>query len=241
MSVVVVTGATGALGRVLVPALQAAGHHVRAMTRTAGKVRGSYEVVADVLDPGSLRAGLEGADCVLHLASSPRKDARRTEVDGTRNLLAARGPGTALVYLSIVGCDRTPLGYYRAKTEAESLVRAAEDAYVVRSTQFHGFAAVLAKPLPGLGRALSPRGTRLQPVEERFVADALVAAVTDPTRAPAEVAGPEQLELAEIARRLSGRRALSVPLPGRLGAALRRGSLLAGSDALTGGSPFPSG
>ncbi|GAC1440783.1 MAG: NAD(P)H-binding protein [Mycobacteriales bacterium] len=235
MACVLVTGATGQLGRVLVPALQAAGHDVRAMTRTAGRVRGADEVVADVLDPASLSAAVSGSDVVLHLASSPGKDARRTEIDGTRNLLAARPAGTALVYLSIVGCDRTPFGYYRAKTAAEVLVRAAPDAFVVRATQFHGFAGSLARPLPVLGRALAPRGARLQPVAESFVAEVLVEAVTAPADAPAEVAGPEQLELAEIARRRSGRRALSIPLPGRLFAAIGRGSLLAGPGARIGG------
>ena len=238
MACVLVTGATGQLGRVLVPALQAAGHDVRAMTRTAGRVRGAAEVVADLLEPTSLPAAVSGADVVLHLASSPRKDAHRTEVAGTGNLLAARPPGTALVYLSIVGCDRTPFAYYRAKSAAESLVRAAADAYVVRATQFHGFAGFLARPLPVLGRAVAPRGARLQPVAESFVAEVLVASVSAPSEAPAEVAGPEQLELAEIARRLSGRRALSVPLPGKLFTAIRRGSLLAGADARIGGPPL---
>jgi uncharacterized protein YbjT (DUF2867 family) len=239
MSVVVVTGATGQLGRVLVPALQKAGHHVRAMTRTAGRVRGSYEVVADVLDPASLGPALDGADVVLHLASSPRKDAYRTEVDGTRNLLAARTDGTALVYLSIVGCDRTPLSYYRAKTDAEALVRDAANAYVIRATQFHGFAGSLVKPLPVLGRAIAPRGARLQPVAEDFVAEVLVAATTDPADAPVEVAGPERLDLAEIARRVHGKPALRLPVPGRLARAVHRGSLLAGPDALVGGRPLP--
>src|SRR4051812_12280574 len=132
MSVVVVTGATGTLGRVLVPALQEAGHQVRAMTRTPGKVSGGNEVVADVLEPDSLGPALDGADVVVHLASNP-KHATRTEVEGTRNVLAARPAGAALLYLSIVGCDRTPFTYYRAKTAAEALVHAADDGYVMRA------------------------------------------------------------------------------------------------------------
>ena len=97
MAVVAVTGATGTLGRVLVPALLAAGHDVRAITRGAGRVRtsGATEVVADVLDPATLTRGLVGADVVVHLASNPRK-ARRTEVEGTRNVLAAAGEATVL-------------------------------------------------------------------------------------------------------------------------------------------------
>ncbi len=238
MTVVLVPGATGSLGRVLVPALQAAGHDVRAMTRTPGRVSGATEVVADVLDPSSLRAALDGVDVVLHLASSPRRKARTTEVDGTRNLLAARTPGTRLVYLSIVGCDRTPYSYYRAKLAAEALVRTAADASVVRATQFHGFAATLCTPVPGINRSFTPRGALVQPVAEAFVAEVLVAAVDDLVGAPAEVGGPEQLDLAEVARRAHGRRALTFPLPGRLGAALRQGSLCAGPGAVLGGPPL---
>jgi uncharacterized protein YbjT (DUF2867 family) len=237
VAVVVVTGATGTLGRVLVPALQAAGHHVRAMTRTAGTVRGTYEVVADVLDPASLGPALEGAEVVVHLASNPKKPTK-TEVEGTRNVLSARPPGAAVLYLSIVGCDRTPFTYYRAKVAAEALVRAADNAHVVRATQFHSLAGFVTKPRV-LGRSVVPRRARLQPVAEEFVAEALVAAVADPSTAPAEIGGPEQLTLDEIARRVHGSRVLHVPMPGRMVAAIRRGSLLAGPDALIGGAPLP--
>jgi uncharacterized protein YbjT (DUF2867 family) len=236
MAVVVVTGATGRLGRVLVPTLQSAGHHVRAMTRTAGKVRGSYEVVGDVLDPASLGPALEGAEVIVHLATSP-KQVTKTEVEGTRNVLAARPGGAAVIYVSIVGCDRTPYFYYRAKTAAEDVLRAADDAYVVRATQFHSFAGFLTKPRL-LGRSVVPRGARLQPVAEDFVAEVLVEAVANPAGAPAEVAGPEQMTMAEIARRAHGARVINMPAPGRMVAAMRRGSLLAGPDARIGGAPL---
>jgi uncharacterized protein YbjT (DUF2867 family) len=55
---VFVTGATGALGRHLVPALVAAGHEVTATTRTPGKAGwlrevGAEPVVVDGLDRGA--------------------------------------------------------------------------------------------------------------------------------------------------------------------------------------------
>ena len=236
MAVVTVTGATGTLGRVLVPALLAAGHEVRAMTRTAGRVRAGTEVVADMLDPASLRPALAGADVVVHLASSPGRRARTTDVDGTRNLLAARD-GAALLYVSIVGCDRTPFPYYRAKTAAEQLVRAAPDAYVVRATQFHSLVRALVKPRV-LGRAVVPAGLRFQPVAEDFVAQVLVEAVGDPAAAPAEVAGPEQLDVRELAVRATGRPPVQVPAPVPFVRAVRGGSLLAGEGARVGGAPF---
>jgi len=239
MSLIVVTGATGTLGRLLVPELILAGHQVRAMTRRQGKVshRGATEVVADVLDEASLVAAVQGADTIVHLASNPGRKAARTEIDGTRKLLTARDPGTALIYLSIVGCDRTPFAYYRAKTAAEALVRAAPDATVIRATQFHSLVRLLLAPRLG-GRAIAPAGLRLQPVDPEYVAQVLVDAVRDPSAAPTEVGGPEQLDIAELARRHTGHAPLPLPLPIPLVQAVRRGTLLAGPSALTGGAPF---
>ena len=235
MAVVAVTGATGTLGRVLVPALLAAGHDVRAMTRTAGRVRtpGATEVVADVLDPAALSDALAGVDVVLHLASSAR-NMRRTEVDGTRNVLAAAGDAT-VIYLSIAGCDRTPFTYYRAKRAAEELVCAAPHGQVVRATQFHSLVRGLLKPRV-LGRAVAPTGLRLQPVCEHFVAQVLVEAVSDPAKTPTEIGGPEQLDLRQLAMRVTGRSPIALPLPIPLVRAVRKGSLLAGPAARTGGA-----
>ncbi|MCU1674857.1 MAG: putative nucleoside-diphosphate sugar epimerase, partial [Frankiales bacterium] len=209
MAVVVVTGASGTLGSRLVPALWDAGHDVRGMTRKGGRV-GRGEVVADVLDPRSLPAALDDSDLVVHLASSPRRTAAQTEVEGTRNLLAAAGPAHVL-YLSIVGCDRTPFGYYRAKTAAEELVRAAGGT-VVRATQFHSLVRTMLAPRLA-SRAITARGLRLQPVDEDFVAEVLVECVADPPSAPAEIGGPEQLGVDELARRVTGKPPLALPVP----------------------------
>lgn len=239
MSLIAVTGATGTLGRLLVPELILAGHHVRAVTRRRGKVthREAIEVVADVLEPSTVAAAVHGADAIVHLASNPGRNATRTEVEGTRNLLAARDPGTALLYLSIVGCDRTPFSYYRAKTAAEALVRTAPDATIIRATQFHSLVRHFLAPRLG-GRPIAPSGLRLQPVDAEFVTQVLVAAIADPSTAPAEVGGPEQLDIAELARRHTGHPPLPIPLPIPLVRAVRRGTLLAGPSALTGGTPF---
>jgi nucleoside-diphosphate-sugar epimerase len=63
---VFVTGATGALGRHLVPGLVAAGHEVTAATRTPGKVAqlreaGAEPVVVDGLDRGAVIAAVRAA------------------------------------------------------------------------------------------------------------------------------------------------------------------------------------
>jgi nucleoside-diphosphate-sugar epimerase len=104
---VLLAGATGALGRELLPHLVAAGHSVTGITRVAGSVAssGAHEIVADVLHRDRLLAATDGLgfDAVLHLATALRRPPRRYEhmrptnalrIEGTSNLLAvARATG----------------------------------------------------------------------------------------------------------------------------------------------------
>lgn len=69
-----VTGATGTLGHPTVRLLVAAGHRVRALSRSARndvvlRDLGAEPVGADLFDPTSLGAGMRGAYAVLHLAT----------------------------------------------------------------------------------------------------------------------------------------------------------------------------
>jgi nucleoside-diphosphate-sugar epimerase len=109
---VFVAGASGAIGRPLVPKLVAAGHEVTGTTRSesrADDVRhaGANAAVVDVFDADALRAAVDEArpEVVVHeLTALPeRLDFRKKDVyeptnrvrtEGTRNLLdAARGAG----------------------------------------------------------------------------------------------------------------------------------------------------
>jgi nucleoside-diphosphate-sugar epimerase len=72
---VAVLGATGVYGRHLVPRLIEAGFSVRALVRTpasatASAASGAEVRAADIFDPASLRAGLEGCDIAINLATS---------------------------------------------------------------------------------------------------------------------------------------------------------------------------
>jgi nucleoside-diphosphate-sugar epimerase len=74
-SSVAVLGATGVYGRHLVPRLVARGHRVRALVRrpeaaAIAAACGAEVRVADVFDAASLRAGLDGCDVAINLATS---------------------------------------------------------------------------------------------------------------------------------------------------------------------------
>jgi len=69
------TGATGALGRPVVPALVAAGHDVRAIARDdtkAAQVRaaGAEAVRVDLFDRDAVHGAVAGSDAILHLATN---------------------------------------------------------------------------------------------------------------------------------------------------------------------------
>ena len=97
---VFVTGATGFIGTKLVQELVRQGCFVRALTRESSKTDGlggeRVELVrGNILDPDSLRRGMEGCEQVYHLAAYAKNWAREREVffqqnvTGTRHVLAA--------------------------------------------------------------------------------------------------------------------------------------------------------
>jgi dihydroflavonol-4-reductase len=108
--VILVTGATGFLGRHLVAALAARGDPVRALVREGTDASGlEVDVVrGDVGDAASLRRAADGCGLVFHLAgvvSHERRDLaglREVNVEGTRRLLAAVDPQARVVHVSSV-------------------------------------------------------------------------------------------------------------------------------------------
>jgi dihydroflavonol-4-reductase len=105
--VILVTGATGFLGRHVVAAL--AGQPVRALVRQPARGLDCEQVVGDVLDPASLEAAARGARAVIHAAGLVSRDPAdagrlmRIHVDGTRNVLAAATGAERIVVVSSSG------------------------------------------------------------------------------------------------------------------------------------------
>jgi nucleoside-diphosphate-sugar epimerase len=85
---VVVTGGTGYLGSHSIAALARAGHRIRVLARSPGRVPAALAplgvekvetVAGDVTDAVAVERALEGADAVLHAASVFSMDARRAD------------------------------------------------------------------------------------------------------------------------------------------------------------------
>jgi uncharacterized protein YbjT (DUF2867 family) len=234
---VLVTGGTGRLGRRLADPLQAPGHRVKVMSRRGagpGGVRGDLATGFD------LPQALAGAEIVVHAASDPRGDYWQTDVAGTRRLVQAvdRDRLQHLIYVSIVGVDRIPYGYYRAKFAAEQVLLASGlPVTLLRVTQFHDFVDEF------LGTARRgpilpvPMSWRVRPVDVGEVADYVASVAGGPPSGDVvEYGGPEELTAAELARawaaaREPGTRVVATPVPGRLGAAFRDGAALPSGGA----------
>lgn len=99
---VLVTGASGLLGRAVAAATLAAGHEVRTFQRRPSGVPGASDVLGSVTDSGALERAVEGMDAVIHLAAKVSLAGDPAEFDtvnvgGTRALIAALTQGAPAV------------------------------------------------------------------------------------------------------------------------------------------------
>lgn len=240
---VAVVGGAGTLGRHVVAALERGGHEARVLGRSSR----SHPV--DLTTGSGLDGGLEGCDSVVDASNAAgSRRARAVLVDGGRRLLEAeqRAGVRHHVCASIVGIEEVPVSYYRVKLEQEELVEAGPVPWtIVRSTQFHD---LLGTVLAAAGRwhVLPVASARFQPVDVEEVAEEVAeVALGQPRHGRVTVAGPEVHDLgslAQIWQSVTGARAtveLPVPLPGRLGRALRDGGLTCRAPDVRGSRTFP--
>lgn len=148
-----VTGATGFLGRHLVPLLVERSDAVRALVRAGsddGELRrlGVEVVEGDVLDPDAVRRAAARCDTVFHLAGvigyerKDRERQRRVNVDGVRITLDAAEPDARFVHVSSVSAIGPADAAERPADESHPYPARA-DRYVYPETKRAGEALVL--------------------------------------------------------------------------------------------------
>jgi nucleoside-diphosphate-sugar epimerase len=107
---VLLAGASGALGRLVIPLLQRAGHTVTGLTRRAGTLSGtgSNEIVGDVLERANLLEALAGRefDAVVHHATAMRRHPRSYGQMRATNRLRSEGTSTLIAAARATGATR---------------------------------------------------------------------------------------------------------------------------------------
>jgi uncharacterized protein YbjT (DUF2867 family) len=229
-STILVAGASGFVGRRLCPALEEAGHRVRAMTRHPETYEGAGEPVrADVHDPATLADALAGCHAAYYLVHSlASKDFARLDADAATAFgRAAAEAGVAqIIYLGGLGSDDDTLSeHLSSRREVEGLLGAAGvPVTVLRAGILIGSGGIsweitrqLVDHLPAM---ITPRwvSTRTQPIAVPDVVRYLIG-VLDRREALGtvyEVGGPEVLKYSDMLRRVArikNRRLLIVPVP----------------------------
>jgi uncharacterized protein YbjT (DUF2867 family) len=207
---IAVAGATGRIGRLTITALERAGHKTVPLSRATG---------VDAYAGSGLAEALRDADALIDVTNNPSQD-RAEIVDFfgtvTKNLLAAEEKAGVRhhVPLSIVGLDHdTRAPHYAGKREQERLVADGPVPWsIVRATQFHDFAAMVAGWTEKDGVAtIAP--LLVQPIAHEDVAAILAdVAAGPPLGGRLDIAGPETQDLVDMARRTLAARGQDIRL-----------------------------
>lgn len=235
----VVTGGTGTLGRPLVRGLVDAGHRVRVLSRHAPAdgvlPAGVAHSAVDLRTGKGLEAALDGAEVVVHCAWD-----RRADEAVARNLLAAaRAAGVShVLYISIVGVDRIPMGFYKRKLAVERQVEASGLPWtILRTTQFHELIVSLLLAQRRLPVIFAP-SIRFQPVDVGDVAARMTElALASPAGRVDDMGGPAVRDAGDLARAYraatGGRRPIvALRFAGEVGRQLRAGANLVPEHAV---------
>ena len=239
-SPLLVTGGTGTIGSRVVPILREAGRDVRILSRHPGvNEPGIEHVEGDTVAGRGLADALDGVDVVLHLAGGAKGD----DVAARKLASAAKDARVQhLILISVIGADRMPIGYFRAKAAAErTFAESGVPWTVLRSAQLHDLALPIVRGMAKLPLLPVPGGLRFEPVHVDEVAARLAElALGAPAGRVADIAGPQVLTIRELADEYvdatGGRRRWSLPvrIPGAVGRAYRAGENLAGEQVQRG-------
>lgn len=188
---ILVTGATGTVGSLVVQGLAKAGADVKALVRQPGKASfpaGVQEVVGDLTDVSSMRAALSSVR-TLFLLNAVTPD-EITQALITLNL--AREAGIErIVYLSVIHADKyTHVPHFTGKHTVERMIESLDmAATILRPAYFMQNERMVQQVIQGYGVYPMPIGSAgVAMIDARDIADIAVAELLRRDRAPAPLA-----------------------------------------------------
>jgi uncharacterized protein YbjT (DUF2867 family) len=236
--VILVTGATGFIGRHLVAGLRSLEQPTRCLVRSESRAhkleaQGCALARGEMADPASLRAACEGIDTVIHLVAIIRgkpSDYQQVMAAGTRALVEAASAARVrrFVLVSALGIaeethELTP--YYRAKWDEERTLKASGLEHVIFRPSFvFGRCGGVLPTFIRLVRyspltpVLGPGTQRIQPIALEDVVSHLIKAVGLETARDRtfDLAGPKRVswdELYSLIASVIGKRRRCVHVP----------------------------
>jgi uncharacterized protein YbjT (DUF2867 family) len=231
-----VTGATGYIGGRLAPRLLDAGHEVRCLSRSVGRLRdvpwaGQVSIVeGDLSDPATLLAALEGVDVAYFLVHSlGQSDFENLDRAAARNFAAAAAEAGVRRIIYLGGpeppADEKPSAHLRSRAEvAKILLDSGVPTAVLRAAVIIGSGSASFEMLRYLTERLpvmvTPRWVRnrIQPIAVGDVLRYLIGAAELPPEINRgfDVGGPDVLTYADMMQRYARvaglRRRIVVPL-----------------------------
>ncbi|MFH1559958.1 MAG: NAD(P)H-binding protein [Chloroflexota bacterium] len=234
---ILVTGATGFVGRNVVKALRTRGKEVRCLVRTParGRAVADYHVemaYGDVLSLSALKEAMRGIDTVVHLVAIIRE--KRNE---SFDLINRRGTEIVVqaareeevrhfVHVSAIGAQNNPVyPYLYSKWQGEQAVISSGLTYTIfrpsiqfgEGDEFINTLAGVVKAFPLVPVAGSGK-VRLQPISAEEVGAMISLVVDNPhfSGRTIEIGGPDHLtydEIVDIIRRTLKARRLKAHLP----------------------------
>ena len=204
MENVLVTGGTGTLGREVVNRLLSLSYETSVLTSKQNVLMpGGCRIFEGDLEKNTgLDIALKNADVIIHCASNPQ-NSLKVDVEGTRNLIKAinRNKTHHLIYISIVGVDKSDYPYYKVKVTVEKMIKECGIPFtILRTTQFHNLVLNIITSLQIVnGVIIAPAGIKFQSIDVKEVAAYLVEFVKEkPAGLLPDRGGPEVLRIEEM-------------------------------------------
>ncbi len=221
---ILITGATGYIGRHLVARLVAQGEHPRCLVRDTKRAAGilpaaGVELVqGETTDPASLVAAVRGVDTIVHAAfltadrkQSPGNHYETTNVQGTANLIKAAQEGGVKRIIEISGLGTKPDkpgSYMQGRYLAEKMLKESGlDWTIIQPSVLFGKGAPFIKGLTDLIRTtpvvplIGGGKTLFQPIYVEDVVTVIVKVLEDPARTTGKtytVGGPQYYSFTQI-------------------------------------------